>query len=109
MLSGLDSAGSYRFQVRAANQQGFSDWSAPSDAIVPSGVPSAPTGLSAQFVFDAGRRGVQVTWGPPADDGGEAVQSYRLLVNNNEVASGGRRLALGVRSRRRQRPGRPSR
>lgn len=89
VLAGLDSAGSYRFQVRAANQQGFSGWSAPSDAMVPSGVPSAPTALSAQFVFDAGRRGVAVSWAPPADDGGDAVQSYRLLLNNNEVASGG--------------------
>jgi hypothetical protein len=89
VLSGLGTTGSYQFRVRAANQRGFSDWSAASGAIVPSGVPSAPTGLSAQFVYDAGRRGVQVSWGPPADDGGEAVQSYRLSVNNNVVASGG--------------------
>ncbi len=89
VLTGLDSSGSYRFQVRAANQEGFSGWSAPSDAVVPSGVPSAPSGLSAQFVYDGGRRGIQVTWGPPADDGGEPVQAYRLLVGNGEVASGG--------------------
>jgi hypothetical protein len=88
VLSGLDSAGSYRFQVRAANQQGLSEWSPPSDALVPSGVPSAPTGLSAQFVYDAGRRGVQVEWGPPGDDGGEPVAAYRLTVNGADAGSG---------------------
>lgn len=88
VLTGLDSAGSYRFQVRAANQQGFSDWSPPSDALVPSGVPSAPTDLSTQFVYDGSRRGVQVTWGPPGDDGGEAVASYRLTVNGSDAGSG---------------------
>lgn len=89
VLSGLDSAAVYRFQVRASNQQGASDWSAPSGAIIPSGVPGAPTALTAQFVYDAGRRGVQVSWAPPADDGGEAVQSYRLLVGDQVAATGG--------------------
>jgi hypothetical protein len=88
VLTGLDSAGSYRFQVRAANQQGFSDWSAPSEAMVPSGVPAAPTDLSTQFVFDPGRRGLQVSWGPPGDDGGEPIGSYRLAVNGAEAGSG---------------------
>lgn len=88
VLTGLDAAGSYRFQVRAANQQGFSDWSAPSDAMVPSGVPSAPTDLGTQFIFDAGRRGVQVGWGPPGDDGGEPIASYRLTVNGVEAGTG---------------------
>ena len=88
VLTGLDSSGSYRFQVRAANQQGSSDWSAPSDAMVPSGVPSAPSDLSTQFVYDPGRRGVQVTWGPPGDDGGEPVASYRLTVNGADAGSG---------------------
>ena len=88
VLTGLDSAAGYRFQVRAANQQGVSDWSAPSDAVVPSGVPSAPTGLTAQFVFDAGRRGVEVTWGPPDDDGGEPVTAYRLTLGGADAGTG---------------------
>lgn len=88
VLTDLDPSGSYRFQVRAANQQGLSDWSAPSDALVPSGVPSAPADLTAQFVFDTGRRGIQVTWGPPGDDGGEAITSYRLTVNGADAGSG---------------------
>ncbi|MFN8198840.1 MAG: fibronectin type III domain-containing protein [Nakamurella multipartita] len=89
VLSGLNSAAAYRFQVRAGNQQGVSDWSAASGAIIPSGVPSVPSALTAQFVYDAGRRGVQVSWAPPADDGGEAVQGYRLLVGNQVAATGG--------------------
>lgn len=88
-FNGLDQGSGYQFQVRAGNQQGTSDWSAPSTANVPSGVPSAPTGLQANFVFDKDRRGIDVRWGPPADTGGEPVLGYRLLVNNVEIASGG--------------------
>ena len=88
VLSGLDSAAGYRFQVRAANQQGVSDWSAPSGTVVPSGVPSAPTGVAAQFVFDAGRRGVEVTWGPPDDDGGEPITAYRLTLGGADAGTG---------------------
>lgn len=88
VLTGLDPAGSYRFQVRAANQQGFSEWSAPSDALVPSGSPSAPKELTTQFVYDGARRGVQVAWGPPDDDGGESVTGYRLTVNGADAGTG---------------------
>ncbi len=89
VLTGLDPSAAYQFQVRATNQQGSSDWSPPSEALVPSGMPSPPTGLAAQFVFDSGRRGIQVDWAAPADNGGDPVQSYRLLFDNQEVASGG--------------------
>jgi hypothetical protein len=40
VLTGLDSAAAYRFQVRATNQEGSSDWSPASDAITPSGTPT---------------------------------------------------------------------
>jgi hypothetical protein len=89
VLTDLDPGGAYQFQVRASNAQGTSDWSAPSSAVVPSGVPGAPTALTATFVYDAGRRGIEISWSPPADTGGEAVQGYRLILNNVEVASGG--------------------
>ena len=89
VLTDLNPGGEYRFQVRASNQQGTSEWSEPSDAQVPSGVPSAPADLRAAFVFDAARRGIDISWAPPADTGGEPVQGYRLLLNNVEIASGG--------------------
>ena len=88
-IGDLDPSAAYRFQVRASNQAGTGQWSDPSAAVVPSGVPGAPTVLTAQFVFDTGRRGAQVSWGPPADSGGEPVLGYRLLRNDIEIGSGG--------------------
>jgi hypothetical protein len=88
-LSGLDLGSSYRFQVRASNQQGSTDWSAPSEPIVPSDKPGEPSNLNAQFVYSTGQRGIAVSWGPPANLGGEAVQSYQVLLNNSEYATVG--------------------
>jgi hypothetical protein len=89
LLTDLDAAAGYRFAVRAANEQGAGDWSADSAALRPSGTPSPPSQLDARFVYDADRRGIQITWAPPTDDGGEPVQGYRLLLDNVETASGG--------------------
>lgn len=89
VLTDLDAGSEYQFQVRAANDLGTSDWSAVSGAVVPSGVPGAAADLRASFVFDAGRRGIQISWAPPQDLGGEPVLGYRLLLNGVQVASGG--------------------
>ena len=72
-----------------SNREGTSDWSGSSATTVPSGVPGAPSALTAQFVYGDGRRGIQVSWAPPQDLGGEPVQGYRLLLNDAEIASGG--------------------
>ena len=88
-LDGLDPGSAYRFQVRAGNRAGAGPWSDPSAPVLPSGVPSAPTGLTAAFVYDGTLRQVDVRWQPPQDAGGEPVQGYRVLVNNAEVLSGG--------------------
>src|SRR5664279_6513928 len=88
-LDGLDPGSAYRFQVRAGNRAGVGPWSDPSASVLPSGVPSAPTGLAVAFVYDGTVREVDVTWQPPQDNGGEPVQGYRLLVNGAEVFAGG--------------------
>ncbi|MEP6559636.1 MAG: fibronectin type III domain-containing protein [Nakamurella sp.] len=88
-IDGLDQGAGYSFQVKASNREGSSDWSAASAAIVPSGTPAAPADLTAQFVYDAGRRGALVSWSPPTDTGGEPVQGYTLLVNGSVNATGG--------------------
>ena len=88
-LDGLDPGSAYRFQVRAGNRAGVGPWSDPSAPVLPSGVPSAPTGLTAAFGYDGTLRQVDVRWQPPQDAGGEPVQGYRVLVNNAEVLSGG--------------------
>ncbi len=89
LLDGLDSAAAYSFQVRASNRAGTGDWSPASAAVIPSGVPAAPTGLTADFVYDGARRTVDIRWAAPQDDGGEPVQGYRLLIDDVETASGG--------------------
>ena len=88
-LSGLDPAAGYRFAVQASNEQGPGEWSADSVTVRPSGVPGAPTALSARFVSDDTRRGIEITWAPPADDGGEPIEGYRVLVGGTEIAGGG--------------------
>ena len=88
LLTDLDAAADYRFAVRAGNDQGVGDWSADSAALRPSGAPSAPAALDARFVFDAERRGIEISWAPPVDDGGEPVQGYRLLLDGVETATG---------------------
>ena len=79
-----------RLPLPGAGQQpgGRRTWSEPSAPLVPSGVPAAPSGLTAAFVYDDYRRQVDVTWAPPPDTGGEPIQGYRLLLNNAEFASG---------------------
>ncbi len=89
VLDGLESAAAYSFQVRASNRAGTGDFSAPSAAVVPSGVPSAPSALAADFVYDGARRSVDIRWAAPQDDGGEPVLGYRVVINNVETASGG--------------------
>jgi hypothetical protein len=89
VLTGLDSAAAYRFQVRATNQEGSSDWSPASDAITPSGTPSAPSNVASSFVDDANRRGIAITWAPPSDTGGEPVLAYRVTLSTGETFTGG--------------------
>jgi hypothetical protein len=88
-LDGLELSAPYRFQVRVSNQQGTSEWSAPSDPIVPSDRPSPPSELKADFVYDGGRRGIEISWKAPQDNGGEAITGYRVLLDGTERASGG--------------------
>ena len=56
---------------------------------MPSDKPGEPSNLNAQFVYSTGQRGIAVSWGPPANLGGEAVQSYQVLLNNSEYATVG--------------------
>ncbi|SDO40106.1 Fibronectin type III domain-containing protein [Nakamurella panacisegetis] len=83
--SGLDSASQYQFQVRATNAFGDGPWSELSAPVIPSGVPAAPIGVVATYLYDGSMQRVRITWSAPPDDGGVAVSSYRLLQDGLPV------------------------
>ena len=72
---------SYTFTVKAINIVGGSVSSAPSNSVIPGGgvaatVPDAPTGVTAT----AGANAATVQWTPPANNGGAAIQTYRVNI-----------------------------
>jgi hypothetical protein len=82
--TGLTNGQSYAFRIRATNEAGPSDWSAPSDPGlgIPAGrprAPGAPTGANAGG--DVGKQ-VAVTW-PAADGNGAAISEYTLTISRN--------------------------
>ena len=86
LFEGLDQGSSYQFQVRAVNQQGISDLLGAQCRQHPLGCAvGPPTDLRASFVYDTGRRRLDVSWGAPADTGGEPVLDYRVFVDGQDV------------------------
>ncbi|NKI34736.1 IPTL-CTERM sorting domain-containing protein [Wenzhouxiangella sp. XN79A] len=71
-VTGLTNGTSYTFTVVATNAEGDSPPSAPSNAVTPAGVPTAPTGVTAT----AGNAEASVSWTAPADDGGSPITGY---------------------------------
>ncbi len=79
--TGLMNGTSYNFTVTATNASGTSAASAPSDAVIPSTVPNAPTGVSAT----SGSNGqTVVTWTAP-ESNGSAISGYTVFANPSPV------------------------
>jgi hypothetical protein len=77
IVSGLTNGALYTFTVSAASTlSGSGPASAPSSAVTPLTVPSAPTGVSAT----PANASAIVTWTAPADDGGSPVTSYTVTT-----------------------------
>lgn len=72
-VTGLSSGATYRCQVRAINGVGPGQWSPLSDSFVLVVAPGAPTNVS---VVLSPPTGAQVSFDPPASDGGAAITSY---------------------------------
>lgn len=72
-VSGLVNGTSYTFVVAAVNAVGTGQPSTPSAAVVPAGVPGAPTGLKAT----RGNKSAGLTWSAPADNG-RPITGYRV-------------------------------
>lgn len=86
--TGLDPSRQYTYRLRASNAEGAGPWSTPSAAVLPSGVPGAPQ-VQATLVFDGSTGRLKVSWTPPADDGGQAITGYRVLVDGQQVGTAG--------------------
>ena len=71
VIDGLANGTSYTFTVHASNTDGTGPESAPSNAVVPGGVPSAP----AQVVAKAGDQQAEVSWTAPASNGSPITHS----------------------------------
>ena len=71
-VTGLNNGTTYQFRVRAKNRAGNGLPSAEVRAVPRSGVPGAPTGLTAQ----AGDEEVTLSWSAPGDTGGEPITGY---------------------------------
>lgn len=78
VVGGLANGTTYTFTVTATNGVGTSAPSAPSNAVTPATVPGAPTAVTAAL---AGDRAVEVSWAPPASDGGSGITAYTVTSN----------------------------
>lgn len=75
-FDGLTNGTTYRFTVGAINEVGTTH-SAQSAEVVPYTVPGAPTGVSGTPADG----GVNVSWTPPASNGGRAVTGYTVTAS----------------------------
>jgi predicted RNA-binding protein with TRAM domain len=77
-VNGLDNGDEYDVRVRATNANGSGPWSAWSATVVPGSVPSSPGAPT----LVPGDSDLTADWTEPADDGGAAVTSYDLQIDN---------------------------
>ena len=82
-VTGLTNGTAYVFQVRAANDNGTGDASTTSSAVTPSGLPAAPTGLTAT----AGDGSATLNWEAPSDDGGSTITGYQTRYSTDSGSS----------------------
>jgi len=82
-VTGLTNGSSYTFSVVAANGVGVGPASAPSNAVTPSTVPSAPNILSAT----RGNAQVSVIWTLPASNGGAPIAGYTVTSSPGSFTS----------------------
>ncbi len=75
VVNNLANGTTYTFQVRANNAFGAGPLSAPSNAVTPQGIPSAPTGV----VAVRGNTSASLSW-TPGSNGGSPVTSWVVTV-----------------------------
>ena len=75
-ISSLSNGTTYVFEVQAVNSEGAG--ATGSDTAIPATVPGVPTNFSASATHNT----VTLSWGVPAEDGGDAVDAYRIEYLN---------------------------
>ncbi|BDZ39637.1 Ig-like domain-containing protein [Microbacterium suwonense] len=82
---GLKNSQAYQVKVRAYNRAlEPSEWSGKSASMIPAGKPDAPGRPQTSPATPVGDQAqITVSWAPPADDHGDAVSGYTLLVRHN--------------------------
>ena len=73
-VTGLTNGTNYTFTVSATNTNGAGPASAPSNAVTPSNLPGAPTGVTAT----AGNGSASVSWTAPTSTGGSPITGYTV-------------------------------
>lgn len=86
-VTGLLNGVAYNFRLQAVTAAGTSALSAPSNAVTPATVPTAPTLLLATSGLAGGAVTAGVAWLAPAGNGGSAITGYR--VNALRMAADG--------------------
>jgi hypothetical protein len=85
IVTGLTDGVQYTFTVTATNSSGTGPASAPSNAVTPSGVPSAPL----TPVAAAANASAIVSFSPPAFNGGTAITSYTVTSSPGNITATG--------------------
>jgi large repetitive protein len=94
-VTGLTNGDSYTFTVSATNASGTGPSSAPSNAVVPSTVPGAPTAVSG--TSNANAQSV-VSFTAPASNGGAAITGYTVTATDTTTPANGGQSASGTTS-----------
>jgi hypothetical protein len=76
-LTGLNNGATYRFQVRAHNEVGWSDFGPWSADVLPDVRPGQPGSPTTQF----GDQKITLQWTPPTDNGGSPVLRYEVDIS----------------------------
>lgn len=81
-IKGLQDGGSYEFAVTAYNAAG-SGPPATATVNVPAALPGAPVSFS--VTLRSADLEADLSWDPPASDGGRAIQGYRVSLNGSDL------------------------
>ena len=79
---GLSNGTPYTFKVTATNAVGTSLPSVPSNTVTPTAAPTVPS-VPTQVVATAGNQAAIVSWSPPVNMGGSAINGYRVISTPN--------------------------